>query len=390
MGKRPTDIAAQMLDLFVSERYSPHKNAPNESGGSDVEDFRPDAVPSGYAAIEAALGKAYPGIEAIVMHAPIPRMLGGKQALDDIYVYMLNNPPHWTFVTAGLSELYDKESDDPAVSGQGFELVLRVRRDEADTLPPNWAINFLQNVGRYVIDTGNSFIPGDTMDLNGPMRAGADTQIVAIAIRTDPLLGEIASLNGKLEFRQIAGITRDELWAMKSWQTDGVLAELTQQDPLLMVDLMRKSALSDSAVSQRISQRAEVEGSTTDMLLIGQASYRVIKHLFRVDSVEVTWGAYSIVQVATVMRGRIPFGRSLILYLEDNRNITLIPKDRPCVECTPETLTIGLTKPMVDSLLKQLQPKQKEIVLPELPMVVFKISKSFIKDPDGKVVQIVG
>ncbi|MDI9654077.1 suppressor of fused domain protein, partial [Burkholderia cenocepacia] len=53
--------------------------------------------------------------------------LGGPDPLDGISVWRRAAPvPHWHFVTYGLSELYAKESDDPAVSGFGFELTMRV------------------------------------------------------------------------------------------------------------------------------------------------------------------------------------------------------------------------------------------------------------------------
>ena len=63
-----------------------------------------------------------------------------------------------------LSELYAKESDDPEVSGYGFELTFRLAMEpgevaDANAEPPTWALNFLQNLARYVFQSGNVWEP---------------------------------------------------------------------------------------------------------------------------------------------------------------------------------------------------------------------------------------
>lgn len=72
----------------------------------------------------------------------------------------------------GFSELYAKESDEPEVSGYGFELTFRLAiapDTAADAEPPRWAMNFLQNLARYVFQSGNVFKDGDWMTANGPI-----------------------------------------------------------------------------------------------------------------------------------------------------------------------------------------------------------------------------
>jgi hypothetical protein len=54
-----------------------------------------------------------------------------------------------------MTDLYAKEPDDPAESGWGFEFTFRLARDPADTEPPIWAANLLQNLARYVFTSGN-------------------------------------------------------------------------------------------------------------------------------------------------------------------------------------------------------------------------------------------
>ena len=146
--------------------------------------------------------------------------------------------PHWHFVTYGFTDLFHKETDDPEVSGFGFELTLRLARDPATrTTPPAWALNFLQNLGRYVFGTGNRFAAGHKMGLNGPIALEHDTQITAICFADDPELGEFSSEFGAARFVQVVGITDDEYRLIQEWSTAGLVEILREQLPYLVTDL---------------------------------------------------------------------------------------------------------------------------------------------------------
>jgi hypothetical protein len=127
----------------------------NESGGEV------DAV--GWDAISGALDRLYPGQEAKHYATTLPYSLGGRDPIDGISVYETGSPDHWHYVTLGFSELYEKETDEPSTSGYGFELTLRMVKRERE--PPVFAMNFLQNLARYVFDTGRTFRRGDHMEL---------------------------------------------------------------------------------------------------------------------------------------------------------------------------------------------------------------------------------
>lgn len=131
---------------------------------------------SGWDAIDHAMRQLYGEQEPKHYGTAIPYMLGGPDPLDGISAYAVDTPmPHWHFVTYGFSELYDKESDDPSRSGYGFELTFRLTRCEDESEPPAWALNLLQNMGRYVFNSGNLFQPGDYLDANGPICLDSDT-----------------------------------------------------------------------------------------------------------------------------------------------------------------------------------------------------------------------
>ena len=100
-------------------------------------------------------------------------------------------------------------------------------------------MSFLQNLARYVFQTGNVFEPGHHMDLNGPIMQGAETGITAICFARDPSLPELSNPNGKLDFLQIVGVTQDELAAARAWNKELFLDLLSRHTPLLVTSLSR-------------------------------------------------------------------------------------------------------------------------------------------------------
>src|ERR1700693_3699698 len=133
----------------------------------------PDDSP-GWNAINRALWPIYKGREPRHFGTIIPYALGGPDPIHGISAYKNEEPlPHWHFVTFGFSDLWSKESSDPEVSGFGFELTFRPLCQAWDQKPPNFALSFLQNVGRYVFETGRSFGVGHTVPLNGPIQEGS-------------------------------------------------------------------------------------------------------------------------------------------------------------------------------------------------------------------------
>ena len=116
----------------------------------------------GWNAITGALSRLYPDQEPRHFGTLISYRLGGPDPLDGLSAWKRLEPvPHWHIVTYGFSELYEKENGDPETSGYGFELTFRLTCDPAEEEPPSWALNFLQNLARYVFETGNVFRDGD-------------------------------------------------------------------------------------------------------------------------------------------------------------------------------------------------------------------------------------
>ncbi len=187
----------------------------------------------GWHAIERAIASVHPGVT--------PIHFGGEaDALPNQGVWGINAYPlegHWLIVTLGLTELFEKRSDDPSTSGWGFELTIRALL--TGDQPPQWALQLLQALGRAVYSTGRPFGDGHRLDPGEPITGSNDTRLRAIAFATDSELDPIDTANGRVNFLQVVGITQEELAAMKETSTAAVLDGLRTLDPLLRVDPAR-------------------------------------------------------------------------------------------------------------------------------------------------------
>ncbi|MBD8644539.1 suppressor of fused domain protein [Stenotrophomonas sp. CFBP 13724] len=226
----------------------------------------------GWDAISQALCAAHPGQVPRHFGTALPWTLGGKDPLDGVSVYWSGQGrPHWHYVSYGLSELFDKESDDADVSGFGFELTFRLAAAEGSTeadSPPTWPMSLLQNLARYVFQTGNVLEAGHHLDANGPIAAGHTTALRHLAFVEDPQLPARDTPNGRLQFLQAVGLTDGEQGAILAWSTGGVLKALEPTMSLWITDLDRACALSDADVAARIAAGTQAQGAATGLLLV--------------------------------------------------------------------------------------------------------------------------
>ncbi len=230
----------------------------------------------GWDAIDAALKPLYGDTEPHHVAPVLPAMLGGNDPLQGISAYRSTHggTRHWHFVTYGFSELYEKETDDPQVSGYGFEMTVRVVDPKHVDEPPPWVFSLLQNLARYVFRSGNVFEPNHHTTLNGPIALVRDTKLVAAAFARDPELAEeLATPNGKLQFVQLVGLTQDEYDAVRDWDTEKLLAVFREKNPALVTDLARGSYLDDAAVKQRAGDGAAQDGSSLATVYMTKGSF---------------------------------------------------------------------------------------------------------------------
>ncbi len=345
----------------------------------------------GWDAIDQALESLYGEQQAKHYGTAIPYMLGGEDPLDGISVYESNSPaPHWHFVTYGFSELYEKESDDEHTSGYGFELTFRLKRQENEEEPPSWAINLLQNMGRYVFGSGNVFHSGDYLDANGPICLASDTSLTALAFKYDAELASMDTPNGKVEFLQMVGITSDELEAMQTWNTAGLLMVCEPYMKQHITDLDRQSLLNLPAVTDAVSRGIEEDGSSTGYLFIDQLIWQPgVKKLLGKKPAVLTIGAKQAGTISKLLRGRLLKNKTLSLINREKR-VFLQAGDSSVIEEGEEGVTITLDSATITELSILLEPKQKTLSLTGLKELQIAIAVTEIKDNEGNVVETIG
>lgn len=225
---------------------------------------------SGWAAIDDALRPLYGDTAPTHWGTLIPWQLGGPDPLDGISAYARAEPvPHWHYISFGMSELGARETGDPAESGWGFEFTFRLARRPDEHEAPIWPAGFLQNLARYVHESGNRFAAGDHLGGIGPLVAErADSAIRAAAVVTDPELGALETSNGRVEFLQIVGLTDGEYGAARRWRTLELLRVLRPRLPLWVTDPDRGCLLEDPEVTAAIREGTGAQGSALGELFL--------------------------------------------------------------------------------------------------------------------------
>lgn len=207
-----------------------------------------DAV--GWDAINAHLDTVYKGIEPRQYGPAVSMLLGGKDPIEATRIYDSNKQEfHRHFISYGMSELYyNEEAAGGEFSKWGFELTFRLKpfkEDEVDE-DPFWVIEVMNNLARYVYESGNWFDEYDYIPANGPIRTETKepVDIVGLAFVLDPELGKIKTPNGEVSFLQMVGLTSKELATLektpKREEVKKLMEELRKENPLLITDLLRK------------------------------------------------------------------------------------------------------------------------------------------------------
>ncbi|RZJ71816.1 suppressor of fused domain protein [Flavobacterium sp.] len=205
-----------------------------------------DAV--GWLAIDAALEKIY-GEKESRHYGPlcgVHFVAGGTDPIDGASIYDSEKQEfHHHIVSYGMSELYyDPEKAEGEFSKWGFEFTMRIKPFEDDKTDPLWAVQVMNNLARYVYDSGKWFEENHFIPANGPIRLNTETEITGLVFAQDPELGKIETPHGEVSFLQLVGITSNEVERLKANRTQDevakLIAELRVGNPLLITDLGRK------------------------------------------------------------------------------------------------------------------------------------------------------
>jgi len=193
--------------------------------------------------IESAVDALHPGETPKHWGTVMRYSEGGPDPLDGVSAYAVLDPPHWHYVTFGFSELGKKESDDPAVSGWGFELSFLLARKARDREPPLWTVGMLQTMARYVFNQSLPFGDRHYIHFGGPLTKEVPTKLCALVFVPDPRLGQITTPNGSVAFLTPVGITEAEYRVAADGDVERVVAAVIDGHGLPVTDLARPSRL---------------------------------------------------------------------------------------------------------------------------------------------------
>lgn len=172
---------------------------------------------SGWDAITEAFEKIYPDQKNPKHYATMIKwMFGGNDPLDGISIY--EGEDYWHFISYGLSELYDKESDNQEFSGYGMEFTFKLKKDdyEDEETELRCICGILQSIARITFTKGEIFNPneylytGQTQGIDAKMQSNI-TGFITIA---DPCVDPIDTPNGSVAFVELIGVCDDELKAI--------------------------------------------------------------------------------------------------------------------------------------------------------------------------------
>ncbi|MND89827.1 Suppressor of fused protein (SUFU) [compost metagenome] len=204
-----------------------------------------DAV--GWSFIDQQLEEVYKNQEPRHYAPAMHYVIGGNDPIDGSSIYDSDKQEfHRHIISYGMSELYyDEEKVGETFSKWGFEFTFRIKPFEEDKEDPLWAIEVMNNLARYVYESGRWFEENHFVPANGPIRLDTDTDIVGLVFSLDPELGKIQTPHGEVSFLQMVGITSKELERLsanpKTTEVAKLIEEMKVTNPLLVTDLNRRS-----------------------------------------------------------------------------------------------------------------------------------------------------
>lgn len=173
----------------------------------------------GWDAITEEAERIYPGQKDPKHYgALIKWRLGGPDPLDGISIY--DGGDYWHFVTYGLSELYEKESEDKEWSGYGMEFTFKLKKDkyENEEMEIKCICGLLQQIAKITFQNGEIFNPYEYLYTG--QTAGIDSKqisnITGFITIPDTKFQTLNTENGRVDFVEFIGATDAELKALKN------------------------------------------------------------------------------------------------------------------------------------------------------------------------------
>jgi len=338
----------------------------------------------GFQAILDQCAKVYPDQDGKFYGTIVSYRLGGNDPLDNVAVFKSEDGiPNWHYVTFGLTELYEKESEDKEYSGFGFELTFRLERKEEE--PPMWPISLLQNLARYVFQTGNVFEAHQHMDINGPIALSEKTKLVALGFDTDPQFGSMDTPNGHVDFIQVIALTMDEMDSMMLWNGEKFLSLYRRFDPVGIAVLSRDSLLDNAEFKAELDKGIEQDGSSTGLLYTNDV-YMEIGEVKGMKIAVLTIGAGHVKKITSMISARLSKGRKLLLKSRD-LSVAFEPSEKPGFG-KQEDFGIFYLTPSAIKEISSVAPHVGKTAMKCMPMLIC-VEKTEIRDCQGNVIETI-
>lgn len=185
---------------------------------NDKQEEMKDIVP-GWDAITAEAERIYPEQKNPKHYgALIKWRFGGPDPLDGISIY--DGGDYWHFVTYGLSELYEKESENKEWSGYGMEFTFKLKKDNYadEEMEIKCICGLLQQIARITFKNGEIFNPFEYLYTG--QTEGIDSRrisnITGFITIPDTNFKTLNTENGRVDFVEFIGTTDAELKALKN------------------------------------------------------------------------------------------------------------------------------------------------------------------------------
>jgi suppressor of fused len=295
-------------------------------------------------AIDAALDQLYPNQKALRFAGP-PRADGQPPSVIELAVQRSGEErPHWHYVTYGLSELFQKQTANPAISGYGLELTFRIVRGD-EGAPPPWPMRVLAYLADYVFDSGNVFDALHVIRITGLPMQQIGTAVASVLFAADPRVRPVDTVNGRVCFVQAFGITLEEEELIACWDAEQFLAAAAIFSPLLITDPKR-----ETLITQALLERARTEGSQREVEFVPELALEHTPGMNRAVtlSLDRTLGTV----LARLLRFRLAYRRSAKLSAP-GITLVLVPAMPGYPAWTADTgseVTIGVPPERIEAL----------------------------------------
>lgn len=182
-----------------------------------------EVITYGWDAIENEARRIYPNQDNPKHYATLIKWkFGGPDPLDGISVYDAGD--YWHFVTYGLSELYEKESEDKEWSGYGMEFTFKLKKDcyTDEEQEIQCICGLLQQIAQITFTSGEIFNAYEYLYTG--QTEGIDSRqisnITGFITIPDTNFSTLDTENGRVDFVEFIGVTNDELLALKNKELD--------------------------------------------------------------------------------------------------------------------------------------------------------------------------